>query len=113
MFGGGGEFGMLNKVLTYKSSTSFAVRAITEWKEKGFSTNGQIFLTSFWSFIPRAIFPNKPFAYGKMLILEKFFPGMAETGHTPSFGLYLDNLIDFGWMGFVAPVFLNLKFLFQ
>ena len=27
-----------------------------------------------------------------------------------SFGLYLDNLIDFGWMGFVAPVFLNLKF---
>ena len=48
-----------------------------------------------------------------MLILENFFPGMAETGHTPSFGLYLDNLIDFGWIGFVAPVFLNLKFLFQ
>ena len=38
---------------------------------------------------------------------------MAETGHTPSFGLYLDKLIDFGWIGFVAPVFLNLKFLFQ
>jgi len=113
LFGGGGEFGLINKILNYKNSTGFAVRAISEWKEKDFSTNGQIFLTSFWSFIPRAIFPNKPFAYGKMLILEKFFPGMAETGHTPSFGLYLDNLIDFGWIGFVAPVFLNLKFLLQ
>ena len=113
LFGGGGEFGIINKVLNYKNSTGFAVRALSEWKEKEFSTNGQIFLTSFWSFIPRAIFPNKPFAYGNMLILEKFFPGMAETGHTPSFGLYLDKLIDFGWIGFVAPVFLNLKFLFQ
>ena len=113
LFGGGGEFGLINKVLNYKNSTDFAVRAISEWKEKDFSTNGQIFLTSFWSFIPRAIFPNKPFAYGNMLILENFFPGMAETGHTPSFGLYLDRLIDFGWIGFVGPVFLNLKFLFQ
>tara|TARA_B100000989_G_scaffold297111_1_gene281965 strand:- start:18182 stop:19423 length:1242 start_codon:yes stop_codon:yes gene_type:complete len=113
LFGGGGEFGLITKVLNYKNSTSFAVRAITEWKEKDFSTNGQIFLTSFWSFIPRAIFPNKPFAYGNLLILEKFFPGMAETGHTPSFGLYLDKLIDFGWIGFVTPVFLNLKFLIQ
>ena len=36
LFGGGGELGLINKILNYKNSTGFAVRAISEWEEKRF-----------------------------------------------------------------------------
>lgn len=58
--------------------------------------NGEIFFTNIFSYIPRSIFPDKPFAYGPTLLLENYFPGMAATGHSPSFGPSMSYIADFG-----------------
>ena len=65
---------------------------------------GEIFLSGFWYYVPRIIFESKPFAYGATYLVEIYFPGSAETGHTPSFG-YAHLFYDFGWFGFILTIF--------
>ena len=73
---------------------------------------GEIFASSFWSYIPRALVPEKPWAYGQTLLLENYFPGMAATGHTPSFGPLTAEFADFGFWG-VLLAFFNLDLLLK
>jgi hypothetical protein len=72
---------------------------------------GQIFLSSFWGYVPRALYPDKPFAYGSISLLEIYFPGMAATGHTPSFGMLTHVFADFGWLAPILAVLLDLDLL--
>ncbi len=60
---------------------------------------GEIFLSSFWSYIPRFLFPDKPFVYGITLINEFFYPGQAELTNTPGFGGAVLEFADFGLIG--------------
>lgn len=60
---------------------------------------GEIFLSSFWSYIPRFLFPDKPFVYGMTLINEFFYPGQAELTNTPGFGGAVLQFADFGLIG--------------
>lgn len=64
---------------------------------------GEIWLSSFWSYVPRLIYTEKPYVYGATYILEMYYPGMAATGHTPSFGPLTTQFVDFGWF---APLWL-------
>ena len=68
---------------------------------------GEVFLSSFWSYVPRAFYPDKPFVYGSLLINEYFFPGMAEASNTPAFGGAVDSFADFGIFGVVLFGVLN------
>lgn len=63
---------------------------------------GEIWLSSWWANVPRAIFPDKPYAYGSTYLLEVYYPGMAATGATPSFGEFTQFYADFGWFGVFA-----------
>ena len=63
---------------------------------------GEIWLSSWWGDVPRAIFPEKPYAYGSTYLLEVYYPGMAATGATPSFGEFTQFYADFGWVGIFA-----------
>jgi hypothetical protein len=65
-------------------------------------TYGSISLGVFWTYVPRAIYPNKPFVYGYTSLVGKYYPGLAERGHTPSFGRFTHEFVDFGWF---APLF--------
>lgn len=65
--------------------------------------NGKMFLTNFYSFIPRAIFPDKPYSYGSLLLLDKYYPGQSATGHTFSLGYSSNTIGDFGL--FWGPIF--------
>ena len=49
-------------------------------------TNGQIFLSKFYSIVPRAIWPNKPEIYGHLLIHQKLFANELATGYTRGIG---------------------------
>lgn len=60
---------------------------------------GLIFITSFWEYVPRGIFPDKPWVYGSLIVLEDYYPGLAKTGHTPSFGFLTAEFVDFGYLG--------------
>jgi hypothetical protein len=70
---------------------------------------GKIFSSSFWSYIPRGLYPEKPFAYGPLLVLEHYFPGMAATGHTPSFGPLTTDFVDFWYFAPVVNILTELK----
>jgi len=57
---------------------------------------GQVTLTGLWGLAPRSLFPDKPYVYGPILVIEHFFPGAAEKTFTPAFAT-VDYFADFGW----------------
>jgi hypothetical protein len=63
---------------------------------------GDVFLSSFWEYIPRFIWPDKPVIYGITMINEIFYPGQAELTNTPAFGGAVTQFADFGWLGLVV-----------
>jgi hypothetical protein len=70
--------------------------------------HGEIMLSSFWSYVPRVLAPDKPFIYGILHINELFFPGQAELTNTPAFGGAVEQFSDFGipgvmFAGFFSP----------
>ena len=69
--------------------------------------NGRIFISDFWSLVPRSLYPNKPFAYGVVLINEYFFPGAAELTNTPAFGGPIAYFADFGIIGVILFTLFN------
>lgn len=69
---------------------------------------GKIFVTQFWELIPRGLYENKPYVYGITLLNEYFFPGMAEQSHTPAFEGPVSMYADFGFIGVVGSVLLDL-----
>lgn len=68
---------------------------------------GQITLTSFWSYVPRALVPDKPFVYGILYINEIFYPGQAELTNTPGFGGAVEQFADFGVLGVILAGFFS------
>lgn len=62
--------------------------------------HGDILASSFWSLVPRALYPDKPYVYGIMKIVEVFYPGAAENTSTPAFAT-INFFADFGWSGVI------------
>jgi len=60
--------------------------------------HGEVFLSSFWSLVPRALYPGKPYVYGVIKVIDAFYPGQAEQTSTPAFAT-VDYFADFGWFG--------------
>lgn len=108
LFGGAGEQGLTSKIANYANSTQLAANYFELLDSSDEYSDGEIIFTGFWSFVPRSLFPQKPYAYGQMLMNEKMFPGLAETGHTPSLGMFTRFYADFGWFGFPL-VFVDFK----
>jgi len=61
--------------------------------------NGDIISSSYWSWLPRTFFSDKPYVYGILNINEIYYPGAAETGNTPAFGGGVKDFADFGFIG--------------
>jgi hypothetical protein len=63
-------------------------------------------LSDFWFYVPRALYPEKPFEYGLTLIHKVLFPGSAELGSTPGVLPWALAYLDFGVVGvFFSGVF--------
>ncbi len=60
--------------------------------------HGEIAFSSFWGLVPRALYPNKPYVYGVIKVIDVFYPGAAEASGTPAFAT-VDYFADFGWLG--------------
>lgn len=71
--------------------------------------HGEILSSSFWAYVPRAFWPDKPWIYGVINIVEMFYPGLAETGNTPAFGGAVEQFADFGPLGVVLFGFFSTK----
>jgi hypothetical protein len=60
---------------------------------------GKVMLTSLWEYVPRSFFPDKPFVYGILHVVEIYYPGGAESGNTPAFQGGVPQFADFGVPG--------------
>ena len=68
---------------------------------------GKAFLTSFWVLVPRSLYPEKPFEYGASLVHQIINPGLAETGHTAGYFMWISSYLDFGIMGVITSFILQ------
>lgn len=74
---------------------------------------GDVYLSSFWTYVPRAFYEDKPWVYGIQLIVDHFFPGGPESGNTPGFAGSVEQFADFGYAGLVVAPLLDLTFLMK
>ena len=68
---------------------------------------GKVFLTSFWEYVPRSLFPDKPYVYGILHVVEIYYPGGAESGNTPAFYGGVPQFADFGFPGVLLFALFN------
>ena len=105
----GASEGFLMRVKEYANFHYYASLVFDDYLNGNLNFRyGEIFASSFWGYVPRLLYPDKPYAYGATAVLEMYFPGLAATGHTPSFGPLTTEFVEFGWLAPVAGVFLNL-----
>ena len=71
--------------------------------------HGEITSTSLWAYVPRAIWPSKPFVYGILIVNEIFYPGQAELTNTPAFGGAVEQFADFGVPGVLVFGFFSVQ----
>lgn len=68
---------------------------------------GKVFLTSLWEYVPRSLFPDKPYVYGILHVVEIYYPGGAESGNTPAFYGGVPQFADFGFLGVLLFALFN------
>lgn len=69
--------------------------------------DGKVILTSLWEYAPRSLFPDKPYVYGILHVVEVYYPGGAETGNTPAFQGGVPQFADFGVPGVIFFALFN------
>lgn len=60
--------------------------------------HGKIYLSTYYQFIPRILWPGKPTDYGFAILNYDFLPEYADVNYMPSFGLG-QYYADFGFIG--------------
>jgi hypothetical protein len=89
-------------ILSYFSEYAIVSGLIMEVVEVQGYTLGESYTSSFWSMVPRGLYPDKPFEYGQTLLHGQLFPGMAAQGHTPGVLPWIGAYMDFGFFGVLA-----------
>lgn len=72
---------------------------------------GEVFTSSFWTYVPRSFYPEKPYTYGTLLVNEALFPGSAELGNTPAFVEVIYDYLDFGFLGVIINSIFNIYYI--
>lgn len=67
---------------------------------------GKIYLSSYLKYIPRAIWTDKPFAFGSAILNYDYFPEWAQAGYMPAFGL-APQFADFGFFSIFYFAFIS------
>ena len=68
---------------------------------------GEFFFSNIWAYLPRFLFPGKPYEYGQVLINSVLFPGAAEQGATPGLLYWSPYYLESGILGVFAFGFLR------
>jgi len=101
-----GEFSWFKGVYYFSEYATTSIRYLgDEFLPIGL---GQYSLSDLWYYVPRGLYPDKPFEYGVLNIHEVLFPGAAAIGNTPGISNWMLVYIDFGHIGvFVFGLFLT------
>jgi oligosaccharide repeat unit polymerase len=79
----------------YVNTTAIFMSQVDDWGYR----HGSVNLSELWYYVPRGLFPQKPFEYGILLIHERLYPGAAAAGNTPGILLWAGFYWDFGMAG--------------
>ena len=96
-----GSYGSISESLGYFDYLLQTSRYL-EIRDSIAKENPMAFFSYFWSFIPRSLFPDKPFEYGPVLISSYLFPGAAETGYTPAYLEWALADLQAGFVGVIS-----------
>jgi hypothetical protein len=69
--------------------------------------DGMLTVSTLWYYVPRALYPGKPYAYGQNLIAEWMYRGGAKHGYTPGMLQWSVGYADFGVLGVIAAGLLD------
>jgi hypothetical protein len=89
---------LLEGVLYFRDYFDTTAQFISRFDEFGFRY-GQGWLSSLWFYVPRGLYPDKPYEYGFTLFHQVLFPGAAAKGHTPGLLTWSLAYLDFGVFG--------------
>lgn len=92
---------LLDTALYFRDYFATTAQFLDRFDEFG-HYNGRVLASELWFFVPRAIYPDKPFEYGALLIHKVLFPGLAEMSHTPGILIWAGSYLDFGVVGVFA-----------
>lgn len=94
-----GSFTGLLEYFTYVSNSSVIFEALHSGDlSYGY---GAINLTRLWEFIPRILYPEKPFIFGGAYVTEYISPGKAEEGHSLGMLDFTIYFFDFWFLGVI------------
>ena len=93
-----GSFADLAGIATYFENFQITAEFISRFDEFGFQY-GKAWLSSFWFYVPRALYEAKPLEYGSALLQKQLLPGAFEAGYAPGFLTWSLAYLDFGWVG--------------
>jgi len=93
---------LLEGTIYFRDYFDTTAQFIYRFDEFGFRY-GQGWLSSLWFYVPRGLYPDKPYEYGFTLFHQVLFPGAAAKGHTPGLLTWSLAYLDFGVFG----VFVN------
>ena len=88
-------------LIDYFKGLEFAAMAIQDKLLGKVDFNSSLYWSNFWVYFPRVLFPMKPLIYGNTILVDHYFPGIVEIGHTPSFGSGTNELLSFGYLGII------------
>lgn len=89
---------LLEGVLYFRDYFDTTAQFISRFDEFDFRY-GQGWLSSLWFYVPRGLYPDKPYEYGQTLIHQVLFPGAAAYGNTPGLLTWSLSYLDFGIIG--------------
>ena len=95
----------LADALRYFDYFTYSARFIERFHHLGFQY-GQIVASDLWYYVPRALYPEKPYVYGQNLLIGFMNPGfertVRHTGFTPGMLQWSVGYADFGAFGVVG-----------
>lgn len=96
------------RILRYADYYNNARMFFSHFDEEFEYAYGKEYLSGLWMYVPRAVYPNKPFSYGIVkYVVEKYYPGAGESGHTPAFGGPVESYLNFGFAGVILIGFMK------
>jgi len=95
--GDGFELGHIIGYFDYLKNAADYYRAYLNGEVSLF--HGEVMVSSLWTYVPRALWPDKPTVYGVLHVNEIFYPGLAGMTYTPAFGGAVEQHADFGPLG--------------
>lgn len=96
-----GSYGTLIESLSYFGGGGYfdtTAQIIDRWNEFSFQY-GYAYLSSLWFYVPRSIYPGKPWEYGALLFYGTLYPGAAALGNTPGYLVWTLDYMNFGIIG--------------